>query len=109
MRALEQMASGEASFFKSLKDLSTNFNYFLLLATYGWVRLAVLDLIIVLAINVGVFYAVSTLLSQMVLAYHPDAQEETGTIGLLIVVAGEQATCLTFVQYRYFAGMLGKC
>lgn len=39
-------------------------------------------------INVGVFYAVSTLLSQMVLHYHPAAQESTGAIGLLIVVAG---------------------
>jgi predicted MFS family arabinose efflux permease len=39
-------------------------------------------------INVGVFYAISTLLSQMVLFYFPKAQEETGTIGLLIVVSG---------------------
>lgn len=41
-----------------------------------------------LGINVGVFYAVSTLLSQMILAFYPDAQESTGTIGLSIVVSG---------------------
>lgn len=29
-------------------------------------------------INVGVFYAVSTLLSQMVLHYYPDEQASTG-------------------------------
>uniref|UniRef100_A0A914RJK9 Major facilitator superfamily (MFS) profile domain-containing protein n=1 Tax=Parascaris equorum TaxID=6256 RepID=A0A914RJK9_PAREQ len=58
----------------SLKQLATNPNYLLLLVTYG--------------INVGVFYAVSTLLSQMVLHYYPDEQATTGTIGLLIVLAG---------------------
>ncbi|CAD5208808.1 unnamed protein product [Bursaphelenchus xylophilus] len=62
------------SFWSSIKELLCNVNYMLLLITYG--------------INVGVFYAVSTLLSQMVLFYHEGAQEETGTIGLLIVVAG---------------------
>ncbi|MFH4976006.1 hypothetical protein AB6A40_002715 [Gnathostoma spinigerum] len=58
----------------SLKSLITNSNYLLLLVTYG--------------INVGVFYAISTLLNQMILAYHKDAQESVGTIGLLLVVAG---------------------
>jgi hypothetical protein len=42
----------------------------------------------IVGINVGVFYAISTLLSQMILVYHPDAQEESGTTGLLIVVSG---------------------
>lgn len=37
----------------------------------------------------GVFYAISTLLSQMVIHYYgDDAQEDTGTIGLLLVVSG---------------------
>lgn len=39
-------------------------------------------------INVGVFYAVSTLLNQMILYYYKEAQESTGTIGLLIIVSG---------------------
>uniref|UniRef100_A0A915M0T1 Major facilitator superfamily (MFS) profile domain-containing protein n=1 Tax=Meloidogyne javanica TaxID=6303 RepID=A0A915M0T1_MELJA len=39
-------------------------------------------------INVGVFYAISTLLSQMILFYHEGEQKATGTIGLLIVVSG---------------------
>ncbi|KAI6178700.1 MFS domain-containing protein [Aphelenchoides besseyi] len=72
VRAIEE--AGDSDFIGSLKQLCTNVNYLLLLLTY--------------ALNVGVFYAVSTLLSQMVLHYHPNAQEETGTIGLLIVVAG---------------------
>uniref|UniRef100_A0A914DJK7 Choline/ethanolamine transporter FLVCR1 n=1 Tax=Acrobeloides nanus TaxID=290746 RepID=A0A914DJK7_9BILA len=70
-RAIEE---SDGNFFQSLKDLVLNPSYMLLLVTYG--------------INVGVFYAISTLLSQMVLHYHPDAQQETGTIGLLIVVSG---------------------
>ncbi|KAI6182417.1 MFS domain-containing protein [Aphelenchoides bicaudatus] len=72
LRAIEE--SMDHNFIGSIKKLCTNVNYLLLLLTY--------------ALNVGVFYAVSTLLSQMVLHYHPTAQEETGTIGFLIVVAG---------------------
>uniref|UniRef100_A0AC34QNB6 Major facilitator superfamily (MFS) profile domain-containing protein n=1 Tax=Panagrolaimus sp. JU765 TaxID=591449 RepID=A0AC34QNB6_9BILA len=71
-RAIEESIDG--NYVQSLKHLVVNPHYMLLLVTYG--------------INVGVFYAISTLLSQMVLHYYPDAQEETGTIGLLIVVSG---------------------
>jgi FLVCR family feline leukemia virus subgroup C receptor-related protein len=71
-RAIEESIDG--NYMKSLRKLVVNPHYMLLLITYG--------------INVGVFYAISTLLSQMILLYYPDAQEETGTIGLLIVVSG---------------------
>nr|CAD2147390.1 unnamed protein product [Meloidogyne enterolobii] len=72
MRAIDE--SREGDFGRSIKNLLKNGNYILLLVTYG--------------INVGVFYAISTLLSQMILFYHEGAQKATGTIGLLIVVSG---------------------
>jgi FLVCR family feline leukemia virus subgroup C receptor-related protein len=72
VRAMEESIDG--NYLASLKKLVINPHYMLLLVSYG--------------INVGVFYAISTLLSQMVLLYYPGAQEETGTIGLLIVVSG---------------------
>lgn len=37
---------------------------------------------------VGVFYAISTLLNQIVLFHYPGAEEDAGRIGLCIVVAG---------------------
>lgn len=37
---------------------------------------------------VGVFYAISTLLNQIVLFHFPGAEEDAGRIGLCIVVAG---------------------
>ncbi|VDN04095.1 unnamed protein product [Thelazia callipaeda] len=64
----------ETHYFQSLKQLLKNSNFILLFITYG--------------INAGVFYAVSTLLSQVILMFHPDEQESTGTIGLLLVLAG---------------------
>ncbi|TKR92355.1 hypothetical protein L596_007026 [Steinernema carpocapsae] len=72
VQALEE--SIDHNYLKSLRKLVTNRNYMLLLVTYG--------------INVGVFYAISTLLSQQILNFYPKAQTETGTIGLLLVVAG---------------------
>lgn len=52
-----QRAAEQASFFASVKRLATNPGYILLLISYG--------------INVGVFYAISTLLNQVVLVYFP--------------------------------------
>ncbi|RZC18433.1 putative MFS-type transporter C09D4.1, partial [Asbolus verrucosus] len=62
------------SFLQSLKRLVLNGSYMLLLISYG--------------INVGVFYAISTLLNQIILEYYPDGEKDAGTIGLVIVVAG---------------------
>ncbi|XP_018794043.1 PREDICTED: feline leukemia virus subgroup C receptor-related protein 2 isoform X2 [Bactrocera latifrons] len=64
----------EASFKRSLKNLATNRNYILLLISYG--------------MNVGVFYAISTLLNPVVLKYYPGHEVDTGRIGLTIVLAG---------------------
>ncbi|KAL7045994.1 hypothetical protein ACKWTF_002426 [Chironomus riparius] len=61
-------------FFHSIKNLSFNLNYILLLISYG--------------INVGVFYAISTLLNQIVLTHYDGAEKDAGRIGLCIIVAG---------------------
>ncbi|XP_073958111.1 histamine transporter isoform X2 [Choristoneura fumiferana] len=67
-------ASLDSNFVHSIKKLLTNRNYNLLLLSYG--------------LNVGVFYAISTLLNQVVLTHYPGANEDAGRIGLMIVVAG---------------------
>ncbi|XP_067004571.1 heme transporter FLVCR2 [Anabrus simplex] len=69
-----QIAAGGGDFFGSMKRLVMNPGYVLLLIAYG--------------INVGVFYAISTLLSQVILSHFPNHDEDAGTIGLVIVVGG---------------------
>ncbi|PBC31673.1 MFS-type transporter [Apis cerana cerana] len=61
-------------FFISMKKLITNVGYLLLLFSYG--------------INVGVFYAISTLLNQIILQYFPNHEKDAGRIGLTIICAG---------------------
>ncbi|XP_065341814.1 heme transporter FLVCR1 isoform X2 [Cloeon dipterum] len=63
-----------AEFVRTLVRLFKNGGYILLLLSYG--------------INVGVFYALSTLLNQIVIANFPGADSDAGTIGLCIVLAG---------------------
>ncbi|XP_047520542.1 uncharacterized MFS-type transporter C09D4.1-like isoform X1 [Pieris napi] len=67
-------AALDSNFLQSLKKLMTNRNYILLLISYG--------------LNIGVFYAISTLLNELVLRYYPGANADAGRIGLVIVVAG---------------------
>ncbi|CAD6189913.1 unnamed protein product [Caenorhabditis auriculariae] len=62
------------NFWSTLRKLMTNKDFILLFITYG--------------INTGVFYAISTLLSQMVLSVYPEETVAVGQVGLLIVVAG---------------------
>ncbi|XP_053963221.1 feline leukemia virus subgroup C receptor-related protein 2 isoform X3 [Anastrepha ludens] len=66
--------ASEVPFMQSLKRLVINRNYILLLISYG--------------MNVGVFYAISTLLNPVVLKYYPGHEVDTGRIGLSIVLAG---------------------
>ncbi|CAK1601579.1 unnamed protein product [Parnassius mnemosyne] len=73
-------SSLDSNFLQSIKKLLTNRNYILLLISYG--------------LNVGVFYALSTLLNQVVLTYYPGANEDAGRIGLVIVVAGMAGSVL---------------
>lgn len=72
--ATQPNAEGESTFVQSLKNLVLNKNYILLLTSYG--------------MNVGVFYAISTLLNPVVLKYYPGHEVDTGRIGLCIVLAG---------------------
>lgn len=69
----ENTGSNE-NFFLSIKRLFTNVGYLLLLLSYG--------------INVGIFYAISTLLNQIILVYFPGHEKDAGRIGLTIVCAG---------------------
>ncbi|KAI5707958.1 hypothetical protein M8J77_013534 [Diaphorina citri] len=61
-------------FLLSMKHLLCNPGFLYLLLSYG--------------INVGVFYAISTLLNQVVLSYFPGHFQDAGRIGLVIVLAG---------------------
>ncbi|XP_074031349.1 choline/ethanolamine transporter flvcr2b-like [Leptinotarsa decemlineata] len=73
--AAQQIASGDTvDFSVSLKNLIQNRSYVLLLIAYG--------------IITGVFYAISTLLNQIILYYYPGANEDAGRIGLAIILAG---------------------
>lgn len=70
----QQENDNSINFVQSLKNLLVNRSYMLLLSAYG--------------INVGIFYAISTLLNQIILQYYPDGGEDAGRIGLVIVLAG---------------------
>ncbi|CAJ0578392.1 unnamed protein product, partial [Mesorhabditis spiculigera] len=70
--ALEQ--SLDSNFLGTMGKLLTNGNFMLLFLTYG--------------MNTGVFYAVSTLLAEMVDKLYPGQGEAIGRIGLSMVVAG---------------------
>jgi len=67
-------AEASTSYYGSIKRMVTDGSYMLLLVTYG--------------LNVGVFYAMSTLLNQVVLSYFPGEEINAGRIGLTIVVCG---------------------
>ncbi|XP_064455471.1 heme transporter FLVCR2-like isoform X2 [Ornithodoros turicata] len=71
---VSRLESDSVSYRRSLGDLLRNWNYMLLVITYG--------------INVGTFYAISTLLNQVVLAYYPGEEANVGWMGLSLVVAG---------------------
>lgn len=69
-----QSGTESSPFLHSVKRLVCNRNYILLLLSYG--------------INVGVFYAISTLLNQIILVYYPGHEQDAGRIGLFIILAG---------------------
>jgi FLVCR family feline leukemia virus subgroup C receptor-related protein len=69
--AAQQPSPTPLTYYQSVKRIVTNRNYILLLFTYG--------------INVGVFYAMSTLLNQVVLQHFP---VRNSTITPLIVIIG---------------------
>ncbi|XP_066259987.1 uncharacterized MFS-type transporter C09D4.1 [Euwallacea similis] len=72
--AAQQQAEESVDFKQSLINLFKNRSFVLLLMAYG--------------INVGVFYAISTLLSDIILRFYEGAEQDAGRIGLVITVAG---------------------
>lgn len=74
-QAYAQTLTGEQSFGKSILSLFTNVNFLLLFVSYG--------------LNTGVFYAVSSVLSQMITrAIGANYVQEAGYLGLTITLAG---------------------
>lgn len=63
MAQLALLTAEKEPYVNSIKRLLTNKGYLLLLASYG--------------MNVGVFYAISTLLSDFILKYHPVRPDKT--------------------------------
>jgi len=72
----QDMKSHDDSYITSIKNLMSNPGYILLLLTYG--------------MNVGVFYAISTLLNNSVVRHfhYEGVTEDAGRIGFVIVVFG---------------------
>ena len=64
----------DGDYLSSIKRLLKNPGFVLLLITYG--------------LNVGVFYAIASLLNTVVLTHFEDAQEDAGRMGLVIVLLG---------------------
>ncbi|XP_026197174.1 feline leukemia virus subgroup C receptor-related protein 2 isoform X2 [Anabas testudineus] len=62
------------SYIASICRLLRNWPFILLIITYG--------------LNVGCFYAVSTLLNRMIIEHYPGEEVNAGRIGLTIVIAG---------------------
>ncbi|KAK0180912.1 hypothetical protein PV327_003243 [Microctonus hyperodae] len=73
-QAVQREIEHSENFFQSVKRLIFNSGYLLLLLSY--------------AINVGVFYAISTMLNEIVIQHFPGASVHAGRIGLAIVFAG---------------------
>ncbi|XP_035683751.1 feline leukemia virus subgroup C receptor-related protein 1-like isoform X1 [Branchiostoma floridae] len=72
--AIKLSQSDDQSYLSSVRTLLSNGSFLLLVITYG--------------INAGCFYSLSTLLNQIILHYFPDAEVDTGWVGLTIVFAG---------------------
>ncbi|XP_012273389.1 feline leukemia virus subgroup C receptor-related protein 2 isoform X2 [Orussus abietinus] len=73
-QAAQRDVESSEDFLQSIKRLVTNVGYLLLILSY--------------AINVGIFYAISTFLNQIVLEHFPGHEVDAGRIGLTIVCAG---------------------
>ncbi|KAG7328492.1 hypothetical protein KOW79_008436 [Hemibagrus wyckioides] len=72
--AMQNMPSHDYSYLASIRRLLCNKPFVLLIITYG--------------LNVGCFYAVSTLLNRMIIDYYPGEEVNAGRIGLTLVISG---------------------
>ncbi|NXX48253.1 FLVC2 protein, partial [Tricholaema leucomelas] len=71
---IQSRPTEEYSYRRSILHLLRNTNFLLLMVTYG--------------LNTGCFYALSTLLSRMVIHHYPGEEVNAGRIGLTIVLSG---------------------
>ncbi|XP_064514858.1 heme transporter FLVCR2 isoform X1 [Pseudopipra pipra] len=71
---IQSRPTEEYSYVQSILRLLHNANFLLLMVTYG--------------LNVGCFYALSTLLNRMVIHHYPGEEVNAGRIGLTIIVSG---------------------
>ncbi|KAH1013362.1 hypothetical protein HUJ04_002363 [Dendroctonus ponderosae] len=92
--AAQHQNEEKTSFVQSLLNLAKNRSFVLLLLAYG--------------INVGVFYAISTLLSEIILTFYEGADRDAGRIGLVITVSGMVGSVETTIVVYAFSliGML---
>ncbi|XP_067312358.1 heme transporter FLVCR2 [Pseudorasbora parva] len=72
--ALREMPTEHNSYMASIARLLSNKPFIILLISYG--------------LNVGCFYAVSTLLNRMIIEHYPGEEVNAGRIGLTLVIAG---------------------
>ncbi|KAJ7399507.1 Feline leukemia virus subgroup C receptor-related protein 2 [Pitangus sulphuratus] len=72
--SIQSRPTAEYSYVQSILRLLRNANFLLLMVTYG--------------LNVGCFYALSTLLNRMVIHHYPGEEVNAGRIGLTIVLSG---------------------
>ncbi|XP_051502207.1 feline leukemia virus subgroup C receptor-related protein 2-like isoform X2 [Myxocyprinus asiaticus] len=72
--ALRNAPAGQYSYTASIRRLLLNKHFILLIITYG--------------LNVGCFYAISTLLNRMIMEHYPGEEVNAGRIGLSLVIAG---------------------
>uniref|UniRef100_A0AC35U9K2 MFS domain-containing protein n=1 Tax=Rhabditophanes sp. KR3021 TaxID=114890 RepID=A0AC35U9K2_9BILA len=87
-QAHAQIKTIDSGYLKEITKCFKSKSFNLLLLCYG--------------LNVGVFYALSTLLQQIIIYYYPNTEKECGTIGLLIVVAGMFGSVFTgFLLDKY--------
>ncbi|XP_071665544.1 choline/ethanolamine transporter FLVCR2 isoform X1 [Patagioenas fasciata] len=71
---IQSRTTEEYSYVQSIRRLLRNANFLLLMVTYG--------------LNVGCFYALSTLLNRMVIHHYPGEEVNAGRIGLTIILSG---------------------
>uniref|UniRef100_A0A9J8CFU7 FLVCR choline and putative heme transporter 2 n=1 Tax=Cyprinus carpio carpio TaxID=630221 RepID=A0A9J8CFU7_CYPCA len=92
--ALRDMPTTQYSYLASIARLFCNKPFILLLISYG--------------LNVGCFYAVSTLLNRMIIEHYPGEEVNAGRIGLTLVIAGVVGSLLCGIwldktkTYKFF-------
>ncbi|XP_016359054.1 choline/ethanolamine transporter flvcr2a isoform X2 [Sinocyclocheilus anshuiensis] len=92
--ALRDVPTAQYSYLASIARLFRNKPFILLLISYG--------------LNVGCFYAVSTLLNRMIIEHYPGEEVNAGRIGLTLVIAGVVGSLLCGIwldktkTYKFF-------